>query len=462
MNIINRSVFLLLIMVSPIFLKAQSDRLVVSKTAQCFINKHTNQFFVFDDSVTYFTISATGKKWAKHHFSFVSSDLNFEAFKERFKPITFSNGRIFFVYGGVGEVYELKNDTLKRIDKSFKHENQHSNALVEYNNRIFAFGGYGLFTFKNILTYFDNYTKEWHLQHTELKPAERCSPFFQQYKNDLYVFGGSEGYGTKVINHLDCWRYNFKTNVWEKLGLINHGYSNVALTIGAINSNLPFEISISKPDIWVINCKKNTIEHYKTNSNSYVIDAFFDGTKKHILLKNKFQSNYYIFISPSKDILKNKIATYPFYVEQVKTNWGLIFLGIVGCLLIILLFVYRNKLIQPKKAPAEKYLKLKNHQLFIGDRMINNDLTLLEFKILLTFIEHKNEPIDIVALNELFEEESTSLSAQKKRRETTLKSLREKLAFFLNVTHDNVFLESRDSNDKRIKKFVINPKIIQY
>jgi hypothetical protein len=76
------------------------------------------------------------------------------------------------------------------------------------------------------------------------------------------------------------------------------------------------------------------------------------------------------------------------------------------------------------------------------------------------FIEHKNEPIDIVALNELFEDETTSLAAQKKRRETTLKSLREKLAFFLNTSQEQVFLESRDLTDKRIKKFVINPDII--
>jgi hypothetical protein len=98
--------------------------------------------------------------------------------------------------------------------------------------------------------------------------------------------------------------------------------------------------------------------------------------------------------------------------------------------------------------------------LFIGERLINNDVPLLEYRILMKFIEHKNEPIDIVALNELFEDETTSLAAQKKRRETTLKSLREKLAFFLNTSQEQVFLESRDLTDKRIKKFVINPDII--
>jgi hypothetical protein len=69
--------------------------------------------------------------------------------------------------------------------------------------------------------------------------------------------------------------------------------------------------------------------------------------------------------------------------------------------------------------------------------------------------------MDIITLNELFEDETTSLAAQKKRRETTLKTLREKLAFFLNISQEQVFLESRDSGDKRIKLFVINPAIIE-
>lgn len=92
--------------------------------------------------------------------------------------------------------------------------------------------------------------------------------------------------------------------------------------------------------------------------------------------------------------------------------------------------------------------------------MINNDLTLLEFRILKKFIEHKYEPIDIIALNELFEDETTSLAAQKKRRETTLKTLRDKLAFLLHIPQEEIFLESRADNDKRVKLFVINPDIL--
>jgi hypothetical protein len=126
----------------------------------------------------------------------------------------------------------------------------------------------------------------------------------------------------------------------------------------------------------------------------------------------------------------------------------------------IFLFRFKKKKQKAVYEPEVKKIRLHNNQLYIGERMINNDLTLLEFRILMKFIEHKNEPIDIIALNELFEDETTSLAAQKKRRETTLKTLREKLAFFLSITHENVFLESRDKNDKRIKMFLINPDIL--
>jgi hypothetical protein len=106
-------------------------------------------------------------------------------------------------------------------------------------------------------------------------------------------------------------------------------------------------------------------------------------------------------------------------------------------------------------------IRIQDSQILIGNRSINNDLTLLEFRILSKFIALKEKPMDIITLNELFEDETTSLAAQKKRRETTLKTLREKLAFFLNTSQEQVFLESRDSGDKRIKLFVINPAIIE-
>ena len=218
MRTIYRLIFLLLIMVSPIFLQAQSERLTVSKTAQCFLNKSNNQFLVFDDSIYYYSIPATGKKWEKHQFTFISDEFKFEQFKDKFKPISLKNGRIFFIYNGIGEVYELKNDTLQRIDHSFKHENQFDHSLFEYQNTVYSFGGYGLFTFKNIITYFDDINKEWFELIVYNKPTARRSQYYQIHSNDLYVFGGNNFYGSTFTHFNDCWRYNFYKNKWYKIG----------------------------------------------------------------------------------------------------------------------------------------------------------------------------------------------------------------------------------------------------
>lgn len=159
-------------------------------------------------------------------------------------------------------------------------------------------------------------------------------------------------------------------------------------------------------------------------------------------------------------MLNNKIETFPFYIEESAFSFlfFIIMLLILTGISVVIYFKKQKKRISSSQSKPQ--LILKENQLFIGDRNINTDLTLLEFRILKTFIELNPQPIDIVSLNELFEDETTSLAAQKKRRETTLKSLREKLAFFLNITQEQVFLESRDSGDKRIKLFVINPDIL--
>lgn len=148
MRFTHRLFLVLLTTVSHIFLWGQSDNLVVSSNARYCLNKKTNEFVVFDNETTYYTKTPTAKSWQQHAYTFVGDNTTFDAFKELYNPISLSNGRLFFVYKGIGEVYELVNDTLKRVDHSFKHENQFYHSLFEHNNRIYAFGGYGLFTLK--------------------------------------------------------------------------------------------------------------------------------------------------------------------------------------------------------------------------------------------------------------------------------------------------------------------------
>lgn len=462
MSTIYRSFFLFLIVVSPIFLKAQSERLTVSKTAIYCLNKKTNSFLVFDDSTFFYSKLAAAKKWKKQPFIFKGDHINFETFKESFRPITLSNGQLFFVYKAIGEVYELKNDTLQRIDHSFKHENQFFHSLFEHNNRIYAFGGYGLFTFKNILVYFDDVSKEWFEVITPIKPTVRSAQFYQYKNGVLYIFGGVYSDGLHSIFRPDCWAFHFKTKKWHKVADINLDYYHLHLAGGAYKEHLPYTISFNYPSFQMVDIENNEVTDYENTSIQHIKFAFFDLTKKYLLLEKMSTNSMVLYTISSAGVLTKKIGTTQFF--EAKPNQYsnikilLLVLSVLVFLGLIIVFLVKRK--SKHKKTKKLTIRIQDSQILIGNRSINNDLTLLEFRILSKFIELKEKPMDIITLNELFEDESSSLAAQKKRRETTLKSLREKLAFFLNITQEQVFLESRDSGDKRIKLFVINPDIL--
>ncbi len=463
MRFIHRLFLLAQITVSHIFLWGQSDQLIVPNNSPYCLNKKTNEFVVFENAHTYYTKTPSAKSWQQHTYTFVGDNTTFDAFKELYNPISLSNGRLFFVYTGIGEVYELVNDTLKRVDHSFKLENQFNHSLYEHNNRIYAFGGYGLFTYKNIITYYDIIAKEWFDVNTDLKPIERSSHFFQVYKDEVYVFGGGYSDGKKPMQHKDCWKYNFLSKKWKKIGQIEVNCFQNHFLNGAEKEELPFDISLSYPTIRLFDIPNNKVLHYENSLYQKIVYAIFDNTKHHLLLVKRAKSTLVFFTLAKEQVLQRKIDETPFLATETSKQATTLLVGILVFILIISVVIVvwlkrKKRMITEMAVPLT--LKLKNNNIFIGDRMINTELTLLEFRILKKFIELKDTPIDIVALNELFEDENTSHAAQKKRRETTLKTLREKLAFFLNIPQDSILLETRDSKDKRIKLFVLNPEII--
>lgn len=65
----------------------------------------------------------------------------------------------------VGKVYRLTSEgQTTRLDQSFTHRNQYGHApWIGMDGTIYAFGGYGLFTGKNIVTFFNQNIRSWTL-----------------------------------------------------------------------------------------------------------------------------------------------------------------------------------------------------------------------------------------------------------------------------------------------------------
>ena len=150
--------------------------------------QHKN-YLVFNGFDTYYKKPFASDEWQ-------AIDYKFNALpKTKNFPFDFFQieGKNYLVASGCGEVYEFRNDSIVRIDNSFDQKNQYNACSFVYKNEINEWGGYGLFTFKNILTKFDFKTKEWELvKYSNYKnvplPRDKAISFV---KDDyLYILSG--------------------------------------------------------------------------------------------------------------------------------------------------------------------------------------------------------------------------------------------------------------------------------
>ena len=65
------------------------------------------------------------------------------------------NGKFYLFHDGGGLVLSLENDKLNRVDNSFPFMNKFFGDFINYNNKLFHFGGYGLFRTNNTMLLFD-------------------------------------------------------------------------------------------------------------------------------------------------------------------------------------------------------------------------------------------------------------------------------------------------------------------
>ncbi|MFP8489944.1 hypothetical protein ACKGJO_12720 [Gracilimonas sp. Q87] len=138
-------------------------------------------------------------------------------------------GDLYLWSVGVGLVYRinLQNYEVTRLDQSFPHKNQFGHTPFFREGMIYAFGGYGLWQNKNLITHFVPNLREWKI----VTPAEK-SPFPKERSNSkgmyvpdqqsFYIYGGNviEGrpHDDSNSNHTwknNLWKFDFNTMEWS-------------------------------------------------------------------------------------------------------------------------------------------------------------------------------------------------------------------------------------------------------
>jgi hypothetical protein len=372
--------------------------------------------------------------------------------------------KTYLVHSGCGPVLEFRNDSIVRIDNSYLHNNQFGSTPFIYNKQIHYFGGYGLFTYKNIITRFDFKNGEWNQEqtHGEEFPEARCCEVFSYRKNDqLYIFGGiaNDPKNIREVNDVApfLWKLDLPTMTWKKMGTYNSKLvSSEYNSIQVKNKLYLFHEILLEVDL-----EQNTVNKYDY-SNHIVPKAMLakNDTIYGIFENNKRKIN---FSKKTIEEIKGKyLGSEPFILSYEGINYKKYGLGGIFILFILvaLIILYKKKF---RKATNTKIIlnRKTNHFEFKQKKITSFEEN--EKKILYFLLEHPNEYVSLNTLNELFEnaKQTETVTAVIKRRELAVNGLIAKVALITDIPESDLLLERKNSEDKRLKDILLLPNLLE-
>lgn len=363
------------------------------------------------------------------------------------KIVFYANNRSFVVSAGIGLLYELRGDSLVRLDNSFDWRSRYNTNLSFFEDKIYSFGGYGLWTPKNNLVNWDPLSKEWNLEEYASSKnvpsgishgiiSTQDSLFF--YMESFYL--EKEDYQTKEV-----YQYNFNTRNWTIKGVANDVFFDYNTRNTFVMDNL--FLFDKDGDIVELDFVSNSFKNYQNPARPLLKDTRFIIAnpmigKVMVLTENgidKFEIPHIVDLSI---ITGEKFLEYEIYSKD--NSWIKYLLSSLALLFIIALIWFRVS------SRSSIKLILKNIKLI--DAQLNAD----ERKLLKALLISYPNPIK---LPDLLADFGQSLTFDSK-----IKKFRKSIKHIENVISDHtilksdIFIYSKNIEDKRIKEIKIRSK----
>jgi hypothetical protein len=184
------------------------------------------KFFVFpegdgfrfiDKEFTYFTSDAKLFTRDLHGFQIDELRLSYLYYPDKIR----------FLSPGGGVVYEYKNDTLYRIDKSFKFQSRFNSYNFVRSDSIISVGGSGEFNVQNNIIYFTDKSLEWLVEtRYNYRDSDNRIPFgqYDSFSSTAYFnldvsSGGIDGKSIREVQKVfptNIYSYNFQNELFRE------------------------------------------------------------------------------------------------------------------------------------------------------------------------------------------------------------------------------------------------------
>ena len=248
------------------------------------------------------------------------------------------NGKSYY-FGGFNDVYQKSGDSLVRIDKSLDSRVTINAYLFQQNDTVIKYGGYGFWSDRNFLYYFDLETKEWEYYKTIQKTSLEGSSegFLNQKGNKTIFYGGVKVDVNNRINLIpstDIIEFDYGNRELLKKGTLDFPIRSQKLFYQGIESNIFYDEEF----IYRVNPFKNKVEVYKKPKViSFIQNVEFDSENDFfIITKTLPKTGEEVEIQLDGNFLETPLETIDLFKKPKKNlPWVLSFLVFLGILYLL-------------------------------------------------------------------------------------------------------------------------------
>ena len=308
-------------------------------------------------------------------------------YKKDFDPRKFKkfeiNNKLIFLNQSSGIVYEMKNDSVVRIDKSY-NDNIHNRSLdFVHRDTLFRFGGYGYFNNNKNLIFYDEKLNEWDIINYSnsglIDPFNSVGIHFIR-DNKLHVFGYH--------------RINFENNKSEEVRkgfVFDFNKREITKTFDLLDSfefprsyfdiNQDYVMSINDQRMsFIIN--KNTLELYSYKLNVKENSTVFNSD--YIIIEDQlyFERNDGKIISSVTSLnIDSLIDNMKKEESFIKSNWDYQFYILIILSVLVVVFIIKKIFFKKKSISLnEKTLNYGRIKIELNDKMVDVLSLLLNHK----------------------------------------------------------------------------------
>ena len=382
-------------------------------------------------------------RWNKGNWSKRKLIKNKESLEDLL-ALTFDEN-VYLISRGVGLVYQLKGDSVIRKDRSFNWRSRYNTNFIYKDDKIYSLGGYGLWTSKNNLIFFDNTTTEWMLE--EYNKVEKLPFDFSggttELKDSLLYYMGAPLKDLELDKNI--YQYNFSSKDWNVLGQWNDA---IALFNSNYRTSLLYPIVYDKNgNIGQFIYSRNEFRKYLNPNKGILNDSRLivgnPNTREFmVFIENGNNIELPIIVSETK-LLGSEYEALPIYNSQhYQLYITLIIAAFLGFGLLVFM-IYR-------KRSSKLIDKVKSHWSEIEEQLSSEEL-----KILKIIVEHHPDCVELPFILDRFSPNLTYESKIKKFRKS-LRIIDDKLKSITKYKKGNIILSRRNKEDKRIKELYLN------